>query len=344
MRLPAVIITGLRPVDVKFTILVFLRVSRQRLCSGFAFQHRPTRSMSLKPPDTDPALAGAGYALLAYLAWGLMPIYWKWVAAVPPLEMVAHRVAWSVLVLLALVAWRRRFGALAAALVNRRDLALLFATAVLVSFNWLTFIFAVQNEYVVEASLGYYINPLLNVVLGMVFLGERLRPWQWLAVVLAALGVGWLTVASGVLPWISLILAGSFGVYGLLRKVAKVDGIIGLTVETLLMLPLTLVYLLYLQAAGAAGFPSGDLTLDLLVPLAGLVTALPLLWFANAARRLRYSTLGFFQYLAPSCQLLLAVLVYGEPFTVHHGVAFGCIWGALAIYTLDTTRALRRVS
>ncbi len=289
-------------------------------------------------------LAGIGYALLAYSAWGLMPIYWKLVDQVPALQMLAHRVVWSVLVLAVLVGLFRRWSSLRTTLRSRQHVLLLLITATLISFNWLTFIWAVQNNHVVEASLGYFINPLFNVVLGFVFLRERLRPWQIAAVCLASLGVINLMLTIGVVPWIALALALSFGTYGLLRKMAPVEGLVGLSVETVLMFPVALGYLVYVGFDDKGAFLHAGWRLDTLIAAAGLITALPLLWFTNAAKRLDYSTLGIVQYLAPSCQLLLAVFVYGEAFTVVHMVTFGCIWTALAIYTTDTTFALRRRS
>lgn len=294
--------------------------------------------------DTDARQTAAGvfYALLAYLSWGLMPIYWKSVATVPAVQLIAHRVVWSVLVLALIISVFRRWAALWATLRNPRHLALLFVTALLVSVNWLVFVWSVQHHRVLESSLGYYINPLVNVVLSMMFLHERLRRWQWAAVGLALLGVLNLVVQLGVLPWVSLALAGTFSIYGLLRKVAPVDGLTGLAVETLLLLLPALAYLLFISSQGEGAFLAGDGRLDGLIMLSGWATALPLLWFANAARRLRYTTVGFFQYLAPTCQFLLAVLAYDEPFTHTHLLTFTCIWLALLVYSLDSIVVLRR--
>ncbi|MDQ2694983.1 MAG: EamA family transporter RarD [Pseudomonadota bacterium] len=296
---------------------------------------------SPRPTRSEPLL-GAFYALLAYLTWGLMPIYWKAVSEVPPLEMVAHRVVWSVLVLAVLLSVFRRWPEFLATLRDRRRMLLLAGTAVLITGNWLGFIWAVQHDRVMEASLGYYINPLLNVVLGVAVLGERLRPWQTVAVAVAALGVLNMILQLGVVPWIALGLALTFGVYGLLRKTAPVDGLVGLAVETLLLAPLALGFLIHAGWQGTGRFLASGWQTDLLIIQAGLITALPLLWFANAARRLRYSTLGFIQYLAPSVQLWLAVAVYQEPFTLTHLLTFGCIWLALVVYTADASLALRR--
>ncbi len=284
---------------------------------------------------------GGAYAVLAYLAWGLMPIYWKAVGEVSPAQMVAHRVLWSAVVTLGLIAWFRRGPALRATLASPRKLAVLATTTILVTGNWLIFVWAVQAGHVLEASLGYFINPLFNVLLGLLLLKERLRRWQALAVGIAALGVvnlGWQLQA---LPWIALSLALSFGLYGLIRKMAPVEPLVGLTIETLLALPVALGYLALLEVRGEGAFLHGGWVRDVLIMAAGLITALPLLWFANAAKRLRFSTLGLFQYLAPSCQMALAVYAYDEPFTPAHQLTFACIWGALALYSADARRALR---
>ena len=294
------------------------------------------------PADTtsvtsrDPALVGAGYALLAYLSWGFMPVYWKWVSDISALQMVAHRVVWSVILLAVLLSIFRRWPAILAALRSPRQMLLLTVTSILVSGNWLIFIWAVQANHVVQASLGYYINPLLNVLLGFLFLRERLKLWQLIAVIIASTGVGILIVQEGVFPWVSLSLALTFGIYGLLRKIAATDALVGLSVETALLLPIAVGYLLYCDSTGSGVFLRQGWQQDMLILLAGPVTVLPLLWFTNAARRLRYATIGFFQYLAPTCQLLLAVQVYDEPFTSTHAITFGCIWLALAIYTADS--------
>lgn len=287
------------------------------------------------------SVLGILYALLAYFTWGLMPVYWKLVSQVPALEMVAHRVVWSALILVILLSLLGRWPVVQTTLGSRQRLSLLFTTAMLISVNWLTFVWAIQHAYILEASLGYFINPLLNIVLGMIFLGERLRPWQTVAVSIAAIGVINLILQLGVVPWIALVLALSFGFYGLLRKIAPVDGLVGLSVETFLIMPFALGYLVCVDLTGKGVFLAVDWGLDVLIAQAGLVTALPLLWFANAAKRLPYSTLGFFQYLAPTCHFLLAVGVYGEAFTWAHTVTFSCIWAALAIYSVDSSVALR---
>jgi chloramphenicol-sensitive protein RarD len=289
-------------------------------------------------PAGSEARIGVLYGLAAYTFWGLAVFYFKAIASVPPLEILAHRILWSVPLLLAWLAARGRLDDLRAALRTRRTLALLLASTLLIAANWLVFILAVATGHVVQASLGYYINPLLNVLLGMVFLGERLRPVQWASVLLAVTGVAWLTVSFGSLPVISLILAGTFGLYGLLRKTVPADGPVGLTVETGLLLPVMIGFLVFRAARGEMVFLHDRRTIDLLLLLAGLVTTLPLLWFTNAVRRLRLATIGFLQYLSPSLQLLIAVTVYGEPFTRTHLVTFSFIWAALGLYSLDALR------
>ncbi|HYG63983.1 MAG TPA: EamA family transporter RarD [Thermoanaerobaculia bacterium] len=300
-------------------------------------------SEPLPLPDAPPSAAeevrkGALYAIAAYLWWGFSVFYFKAVAGVPPLEIMAHRVVWSVPLLFAWLAWRGRLADVRRAVSDRRTLAILLVTTALIAGNWLVFIIAVNSGRVTQASLGYYINPLVNVLLGVVFLGERLRGMQIAGVLLATAGVAFLTVSYGELPVISLFLAGTFALYGLLRKTVRADGMTGLAVETSLLLPLALGFLLVQEARGGLAFVHGTWQETLLLPLGGLVTTLPLVWFANAVRRLRLATIGFIQYLSPSLQLLLATAVFGEPFTRVHLVTFACIWLALALYSLDAWR------
>jgi chloramphenicol-sensitive protein RarD len=268
-------------------------------------------------------------------------VYFKAVAHVAPLEVLAHRILWSVVLLSLLMSMQRRWTDVRAALRSRRNIATLLCTTVLVAGNWFVFIWAIGHDHVVQASLGYYINPLVNVFLGFLLLRERLRPWQWLSVILAGVAVGYLTLGLGKFPWIALFLAFSFGCYGLLRKTAAVDSMLGLTIETSLLLPPALAYLAYLAFKGSIAFTTISPWTDALLVFAGVVTAMPLLWFTRAARRLRYATVGFMQYIAPSLQLLLGVTVYGEPFTIEFRITFSLIWLALAIYSIDAVRAHR---
>jgi chloramphenicol-sensitive protein RarD len=285
--------------------------------------------------------AGLLYGLGAYLMWGFLPIYFKALATVGATEIVAHRIIWSLLFLAALVAIWKRWPAVRAAL-GSRVLLTLTITAALIGVNWLVWIWAVSNDHVLEGSLGYYLNPLVNVVLGVVLLQERLSPARIFAVVLAAAGVAVLAFGAGDGLWISLTLAASFALYGYLRKVAPVDAIEGLTIETAILTPIALGWVLWLQSTGA-GSLGGTPTTTVLLALAGAITAIPLLLFTAAAKRLPYSTLGFLQYIAPSIQFLLAVLVYGERLTTPHIICFGAIWTALAIYAAEGWR-LNRVA
>jgi chloramphenicol-sensitive protein RarD len=282
------------------------------------------------------------YGLAAYGWWGLVPIYFRAVAHVAPLEVLAHRTVWSFLLLLGLLAATRPGVRPWAPFRDPRTRALLLGTSLLIAANWLVFIWAVTNQRVIEASLGYFINPLVSVLLGRLFLGERLRPAQAVAVALAVAGVVFMTVAIGRVPAVAVALALSFGLYGLLRKKARLGGVEGLLAETGLLLPLALGWLGWLFAAGRPAFGHVGRGTDLLLVLGGVVTALPLIWFAEAARRLRLATVGFLQYVAPSTQLLLAVAAFGEPFTPAHRVAFPLIWAGLAVYSLDALVALRR--
>jgi chloramphenicol-sensitive protein RarD len=273
----------------------------------------------------------------AYGIWGLFPIYFKALASVPPLEILAHRIAWAVPLLLFLVGRRELTASLRAAL-RGRPLAILAASAVAIALNWLVFLWSVLTGRILEGSLGYFITPLVSVLLGVLVFKERLPQPVALATALAAFGVSWITLQVGRLPWIALALALLWGSYGMLRKIVPVGALVGLAVETLLLLPLACGYLVWSQAAGRLAFRSGDPKLDLLLVLSGPLTAVPLLLFVGAARRLPLSTLGFLQYLSPSIQFLLAVFVYGEPLTTARLLAFSCIWAGLAVFLAHSLR------
>jgi len=300
----------------------------------------------MDPPSTERdrrTLTGILYALAAFGTWGLVaPVHFKLLAAVPALEVLAQRIVWSALFVLAIIAARRRWPSLLAALRARRPLGMLAISALLVGANWLVYIWAVSSGQLVEASLGYFINPLVNVALGIVFLGERLRPLQVAACGLASVGVLVLTVAAGTVPWIALALGISFGFYGLIRKTVRVDPLIGFCVESLLLLPFALGYVAALMATGASVFLNDDWRLDFLLVATSVTTSAPLIWFAAAAQRLKLSTVGLLQYLAPSCLLGLGVVVYGEPFTRVEAAAFAAIWTALALYSADAFAARDR--
>jgi chloramphenicol-sensitive protein RarD len=297
-------------------------------------------------PKTDEGrrpLAGILYSASAFLIWGLSPMYWKAMQAVPAIEIVSHRVVWSFLFLLALTLVQHRWREFVSALKSPRTLLILSATTLLVSGNWLLYIWAVNAGYLLQASLGYYINPLVNVLLGMLFLKERLRRPQAIAVLLALAAVAYRTLSFGQFPAIALTLAFSFGLYGLIRKVAPVGSLAGLTVETMLLTPIASAALIHFENGGTAAlFHAGPL-MDALLIGTGVFTAVPLLFFNLGARRINLSTVGLLQYIAPSCMLLMAVLVYGEPFTAPQLVTFALIWAALAIYSIDSVRAYRRL-
>jgi chloramphenicol-sensitive protein RarD len=278
---------------------------------------------------------GLAYAALAFVAWGLYPLYFKTIASVPPLEVVLQRSVWSLVFVLALLAVLRRWSWLRELAAQPKRLALFAVSALLLSTNWLVYVWAVQAGHIVEASLGYFINPLVNVLLGVLVLRERLRRAQWVAVVLAAAGVLWLTLQTGRLPWIALALAGSFGLYGLMRKTATLGAIEGLALETLLLAPVVVPALLWWTFARQGVLAQGDAALVGWVLLSGPLTAVPLLLFAAGARRLKLATLGLVQYLAPTIQLLLGVWVYHEPFDVRRLVGFALIWAGLALVSAD---------
>jgi chloramphenicol-sensitive protein RarD len=275
---------------------------------------------------------GIWYGIGAYVTWGLFPIYWKWLHNVPALQLIGHRILWSFVLLVAFVVVSRQWKVFRVAALEPRVLRIYLVAAVLIGVNWLVYIWAVNAGFIVEVSLGYYINPLLNVLMGMLFLRERLRPFQWVPLGLAAVGVLYLTWAYGSLPWISLTLAFSFGVYGLVKKTAPLNSVYGLTLETgLLFLP-ALLYLLYSETAGQGAFLHSGVISDVLLAGAGLMTTVPLLMFASAARRIPLSLVGILQYIAPTLQFLLGVLVYGEPFTHTQLIGFGMVWVALILF------------
>ncbi len=276
------------------------------------------------------------------MIWGLAAVYWKELKSVPPLEIIAHRVAWSFFFLLPLIVFQRQWAEFVAILQNLQMLSILLTSAILVVANWLLYVWAVNNNHLLQASLGYYINPLVNVVLGTVFLRERLRPPQMLAVMLATIGVIYLTIQYGKFPWISLALAMSFGLYGLIRKVAPVRPLVGLAVETLLMSLPAIGYMLYLDFQGTGSIFRVSLNLDLLLMGCAPLTAVPLLFFTAGAKRLYLSTLGLMQYIGPSGMFLLAVFYYREPFSTAQVWTFVMIWAALVIYSTDSVIYYRR--
>ena len=273
---------------------------------------------------------GVLFGVAAYGWWGLVPIYFKALSHVAPLDVLAHRIVWSVLVLIALISFGRRWPALLAIARKFAALRLLILSTLLVASNWYLYIWAVSHSRIVEAGLGYFITPLVSVLLGVVFLRERLRPLETVAILLAAAAVSWLAVIGGVFPWISVGIAVTFAGYGLVRKIAAVPSTEGLTIETALLLPLALAWLAWKTS-----------TFEPLLPLSGPITALPLLWFASAGQRLRLSTIGLLQYISPTIQVLVAVWMFGEAFGSERLVAFVLIWMAIALYSFANARATR---
>jgi chloramphenicol-sensitive protein RarD len=281
------------------------------------------------------ARKGLAAAAAAFTAWGLFPLYFRPLQAVSAFQVIAHRVVWSFLIVLGFVALRGELKEVRAALAERRVVLRLALSATLISVNWLVYVWAVAHDHVVDASLGYFINPLVNVLLGIVLLAERLNPAQWTAVALASTGVAYLTSVTGHLPWISLTLAFSFASYGLIRKVVQVEALPGLAAETLLLLPCAIAYLLWCEAAGRAALGHSPRAIDVLLIGSGPLTAIPLFLFAYGARRIPYSTVGLLQYIAPSLQLACGVLAFHEPFERTHAPGFALIWTALVIYAGD---------
>ncbi len=292
-----------------------------------------------RPPDSSTLRAGSAFALLAYGAWGIAPVYWKQLDGVPPFEVLVWRVLSSAVVGLLLVSGARLWRDARDALGIRSVALALLASSLIIGANWFLFLWAVDNDRIVDTSLGYFLTPLLNVALGFLFLRERLRRWQAVAVGLAAIGVARLAVELGGLPWLSLALGGSFAAYGLIRKLAPVPSLVGFAAETAILVPLALIAMSRLEATTTLA-PSATGSTWLWLAGSGLMTAGPLVWFASAARRLPLSMVGLFQYLAPSISLGIAVSLYGEPFHRHQLEAFACIWLALGIYTWDLRRGI----
>lgn len=278
---------------------------------------------------------GFYFAAAAYTLWGFFPIYWKVLQAVPALEILAHRVVWSLGFVLLVLAVKKRWAWLKPALRSKRTLLTFLASGTLLSVNWFTYIWGVNAGFIVETSLGYFINPLVNVLLGVAFLGERMRGWQWTAVALAALGVLYLTIMYGSLPWIALTLAFSFGTYGLLRKTAPLEALEGLGLETAVIFLPALGYLIYLELNRQGSFGHVDGLTSFLLALAGVVTAVPLWFFAIGARQVTLVTMGLLQYTAPTLQFLIGVFIYDEPFSRTQQVGFSLIWLALILYSAE---------
>ena len=292
-----------------------------------------------------PAAKEERSALIAGIAafgfWGIIPIYWKWMATVPAPQILAHRVVWTALFLILVLSWKQRWAEVLSAMKSRRTALYCLGSGAAISINWLVFIWAVNSNHVLETSLGYFMTPLVNVLFGAVFLRERLSRIQLASVLLASLAVVNLTLGYGRFPWVAVVLAVSFGLYGLLRKLSGTAATPGLFIETVLLVPVAIVYLLVQQLHGTFFFGAPHWAASVLLFTTGVVTGLPLVWFGHAARHLRMTTVGFLQYIAPSCTFFLSIFLYGEPFTRTHLVTFALIWIALAIVTAETLQRWR---
>jgi len=284
------------------------------------------------------------YALGAYFTWGLFPIYWKWLHQVDAVQLIGHRIAWSFVMLMIFIFATRQFGSLRAAARKPRILGIYFIAAILIGVNWLVYVWAVNHEFIVETSLGYFINPLISVLLGVIILRERLRAIQWLPIGLAACGVIFLTWHYGRLPWIALSLAFSFGIYGLVKKLAPLGSLFGLTFETGILFIPALLYLIFADVSGSGFFLHSSVSTSLLLVGAGAVTTIPLLMFASAAQSIPLSMVGIMQYIAPTLQFLLGVLVYKEPFDSAQLIGFGVVWIALILFIFENLWQRRNIS
>lgn len=289
----------------------------------------------MTPEEQTNAKKGVLLAIGAYTMWGIAPIYFKTITFVPALEILSHRVIWSFFFLAIIIHFSHQWRNVVSIFQSKSKMLYLIATALLIGANWLIFIWAINANHMLDASLGYYINPLINVVFGMLFLGERLRKLQWFAVALAAIGVAIQIVVFGSVPVVAFALAISFAFYGLLRKKVSVNGQTGLFIETLVLIPAALIYLAWFADSATSSMANNEFNLNVLLISAGIVTTLPLLCFTGAATKLKLSTLGFFQYIGPSLMFLLAVLIYGEAFSTDKAITFTFIWGALVVFSYD---------
>lgn len=292
----------------------------------------------------DETKLGVFYTVSAFVLWGILPLYWKMVKMVPAGEILAHRIVWSFLFMLLVVLFSKKWKAFKQECKDivreKKKLIGITLASVMISINWVTYIWGVNMDHVVEVSLGYYINPLVSILLGMIVLREKLNRLQVVSFILAALGVGYMVYQFHAVPWIALMLATSFGLYGLLKKTVKLGSVFGLTIETMIVTPVALLFLANTQFSGASSFTFSPLVTTLLVG-AGAITAIPLLFFASGARRVPLSMVGFLQYLAPTLMLIFGVFLFNEPFTQVHVVSFSLIWTALLIYSFSKTRMVK---
>ncbi|WP_027177582.1 EamA family transporter RarD [Maridesulfovibrio bastinii] len=283
------------------------------------------------------------YAAGAFLSWGLLTIYWKQLNNVSALELICHRIVWSFFFVALVITFKKKWTEVMAVKDDKKTSLLLCLSSTLVGTNWFIFIWSVNHNHVVEASLGYYINPLVNALLGFIFMKDKLNRRQMWAIALAAIGVSYSIIDYGKFPWIALSLAFSFGSYGLVRKLMKVESLPGLLIETTILSPLAAAYLIWLYMQGTLSFGAIGMDKNILILLAGAATSIPLIFFAHAARRLKLATLGIFQYITPTCLLLLGVFVYGEPFHQSSLVTFSFIWAGILLYAFDGLSVQRKI-
>jgi chloramphenicol-sensitive protein RarD len=291
--------------------------------------------------SADENKAGIWYGVVAYTLWGILPLYWKLMQAVPPIEILAHRVLWSFVFMFLLVIVTSGWKTVAAGFADKKKLLLMFLCGILVSINWFTYIFAVNTGHVIEASMGYFINPLVVVILGVAVFKEKMTRWQLAAVILAAIGVLMITVQYGRVPWISLFLAFSFAAYGLIKKIIRVDSITGLTMETLVIMPVALFYIISLEKNAVGALGNATLPTILFLAGTGVITAVPLIFYARGIEKTTFSMMGFLQYIAPSISLFLGIFIFKEYFSLFHLVSFCFIWAALLVFTLDSLDIIR---
>ncbi|MCD8498755.1 MAG: EamA family transporter RarD [Clostridiales bacterium] len=281
-------------------------------------------------------------AIAAYTLWGFLPVYWKVLGNVPALEVLSHRIIWSLVFVTLIIGLGRQWGKIQPIIADRKQVRLIVLAAIMIALNWGLFIWAVQSNHLLDSSLGYYINPLIAVLLGVVIFKEKLNSWQKLAIASAAIGVLILVIKAGKFPWLSFALALTFGIYGAIKKAVKATSLVGLALETAVLAPLALVFIVSRQATGHGALGGSSLTVTLFLLGAGVATAIPLILFAFSAKRIPLSTLGITQYIAPTLMFLFGVFVYHEPFQLVNAVSFGFIWLAVVIYSLSQTRILRR--
>lgn len=286
---------------------------------------------------------GILYGIGAYTLWGFFPIYWKFLRGVPALQVIGHRIGWSFILLMVYILLVRQWGEFRSVAFKWKTIGIYSIAAVLLSFNWLIYVWGVNAGFIVETSLGYFINPLLSVLLGVLFLRERLRPMQWIPVGLAALGVAYLTFSYGRLPWIALSLAFTFGFYGFVKKLSPLGSLYGLTLETGIVFPIALAYLAFVGFNGAGAFLQNGARVDILLIGAGIVTTIPLLMFASAAKQIPLTVVGLLQYIAPTLQFLIGVFVYKELFDLSRLVGFGLVWVALIVFAVENYLANRTI-